>query len=108
MRNLILTTTFLLWACQLLAGNTNPAAQQLLIAAMEKASLFQDHASPLQLEVEFVAQIQVPAKGHLTLKWEASDRWWRKIVMGNFEEVDIRNGDTLYTVRTASFTPVRI
>jgi TonB family protein len=52
--------------------------------------------------------MQVPAKGHLTLKWETDDRWWRRIVMGDFEQIDIRNGDKLYTSRNAPFTPVRI
>ena len=28
--------------------------------------------------------------------------------MGNFEQIDIRNGDSLYTSRNIGFTPVRI
>src|ERR1022692_1805900 len=73
-----------------------------------QASLFHDQASPLQLDVDFVAQINVPTQGHLTLKWEAWDRWWRKIVMGDFEQIDIRNGDKLFTSRNITFTPVRV
>jgi len=51
MKNLILTTAVLLFACRLLVGSTNPAAQQLLIAAKQQASLFHDDERPLQLDV---------------------------------------------------------
>jgi len=108
MKNLFLTTAVLLCACHLLVGSTNPAAQQLLIAAKQQASLFHDDDSPLQLDVDFVAQMTAPAQGHLTLKWGAKDRWWRKIVMGDFEQIEIRNGDRLYTSRNIAFEPVRI
>jgi TonB family protein len=108
MKNPILTTAFLLFACRLLFGSTNSAAQQLLITAKQQASLFQNDERPLQLDVDFVAQMNTPAQGHLTLKWGAKDRWWRKIVMGNFEQIEIRNGDRLYTSRNISFKPVRI
>jgi TonB family protein len=108
MKSLILTTTFLLFAGRLLVGRTSPAAQQLLITAKQQASLFHDDEGPLQLDVDFVAQMNAPAQGHLTLKWGAKDRWWRKIVMGDFEQIEIRNGDRLYTSRNISFKPVRI
>jgi len=108
MKNLISTTALLLFACPLFLGSTNPAAQKLLITAKQQASLFHDDGSPLQLDVDFVAQISAPAQGHLTLKWGAKDRWWRKIVMGDFESIEIRNGDSLYTSRNIGFKPVRI
>jgi TonB family protein len=108
MKKLLLTTAFLVCACDLLFGNTNPAAQQLLTASKQQASLFHDDESPLQLDVDFVAQMNVPAQGHLTLKWENKDHWWRKIVMGDFGQIEIRNGDMLYTRRNVGFTPIRI
>lgn len=89
-----------------LAG-ANPAAQQLLIAAEQQVDLFSHDASPFQLEVDFVAQIQVPTQGHLTYRWEAGDRWWRKISMGDFHQIDIKDGDRLYTSRNAPFTPAK-
>src|SRR5438093_5522639 len=108
MKNLILTTALLVGTIPLLLSSTNPAAQQLLVTAKQQSTLFQDQANPLQLDVNFVAQMNVPAQGHLTLKWEAKDNWWRRIVMGDFEQIEIRNGDRLYTTRNISFTPVRI
>ncbi|MCU1299276.1 MAG: hypothetical protein JWO91_3554 [Acidobacteriaceae bacterium] len=88
----------------LLAG-TNPAAQQ---TATQQANLFGDQANPLQLDADFMAQINVPTQGHFTLKWEAKDRWWRKIVMGDFQQIEIRNGDKLYNSRNVAFTPLRV
>src|ERR1035441_10603512 len=108
MKKLILTVALLGDRLPLLLGSTNPAAQQLLVAAKQQSTLFHEQASPLQLDVDFVAQMNVPAQGHLTLKWEAKGHWWRRIVMGNFEQIDIRNGDSLYTSRNIGFTPVRI
>jgi hypothetical protein len=44
----------------------------------------------------------------MTLKWEAKDRWWTKIVMGTFEYVYIRDGDGLYISGNTGITPVQI
>jgi TonB family protein len=107
MKTLVLAIALLIGRFPLL-GSTNPAAQQLLVTAKQQASLFHDPASPFQLDVDFIAQINVPAQGHLTLKWQAKDRWWRRIVMGNFEQIDVRNGDRLFTNRNLNFAPVRI
>jgi TonB family protein len=89
-------------------AETNPAAQQLLVTAIRQANIFRDPAKPLQLDVDFVAQNLVPTQGHLTLKWQATDRWWRKTIMGDFEQIEIRNGDRLYTSRNRAFTPIRV
>jgi TonB family protein len=108
MKTFFLTTALLLGTFPLLLGATDPAAQELLVTAKEQASLFHDQNSPFQLDVDFVARTNVPTQGHLTLKWEATDRWWRKIVMDRFEQIEIRSGDRLYTSRNIAFTPVRI
>jgi TonB family protein len=108
MKTLILGSALLVGSLPLLLGSTDPAAQSFLVTAKQQASLFHDPAPPLQLEVDFTAQNNVPVRGHLMLKWEAKDRWWRKISMADFEQIDVRNGDKLYTSRNRSFTPVRI
>jgi TonB family protein len=108
MKKVILTTALLICSLPLLLGSSDPAVQQLLVTAEQQASLFHDQADPLQLDVDFVAQMNVPSQGHLTFKWGAPDRWWRKIVMGDFEQINIRNGDKLYTSRNVTFTPVRV
>jgi hypothetical protein len=108
MKKLVLATALFLCSLSRLLGATDPAAQQLLITAKQQASLFHDQASPFQIDVDFVVQMNAPTQGHLTLKWEAKDRWWRKIVMDRFEQIEIRNDDRHYTSRNIDFTPVRI
>jgi hypothetical protein len=108
MKKLVLAVALFLCSFSPLLGETDPAAQQLLVTAKQQASLFHDQASPFQIDVDFVVQINAPTQGHLTLKWEAKDRWWRKIVIDHFEQIEIRNGDRLYTSRNMAFTPVRI
>jgi hypothetical protein len=107
-KKLIVAASILLGIVPLLGGTSNPAAQQLLLAAKQQAALFNDRANPFQLEVDFVAQVNVPAHGHVTLKWEAKNRWWRRIEMGDFEQTEIRNSDKLYISRNVGFTPARI
>jgi TonB family protein len=108
MNKLVLATALFLSSASPLIGATDPAAQQLLISAKQQASLFHDQASPFQIDVDFVVQMKVSTQGHLTLKWQAKDRWWRKIVMDRFEQIDIRSDDRLYTSRNIAFTPIRI
>jgi len=105
-RTFVLTVALLVCSFPLLGG-TDPAAQQLLVSALQQASLFRGNPSPFQFDVDFVAQVNVPVQGHLTLEWQAKDRWRRRIVMDEFEEVQVRNGDKLYTSRNLDFTPVR-
>jgi TonB family protein len=108
MKPAILATVLLLANVSAMLASTDPVAQQLLKAAAQQGNLFGGNEPPFQLDVEFSVQASVPAQGHLILKWGAKDRWWRKTVMGQFEQVDIRNGDKLYTSRNISFTPIRI
>jgi TonB family protein len=107
MKRLIQTTALLICSFSVV-GATDPAAQELLVTAKQQASLFHNQDSPFQLDVDFVLQRNVPTQGHLTLKWAAKDRWWRRVNMQGFEQIEIRNGDRLYTTRNIDFTPIRI
>lgn len=108
MNRLIFSVALLLFACSLLQATTNPATQQLLASAEQKANLFGDRVGPIELDVDFAVQMNVPMQGHLTFLWMGKDRWRRSILLGDFEEVEVRNGDKLYTSRNIGFTPVRI
>ncbi|SRR6266496_226520 len=71
MKKVTLATVLLVGSLPLLfSGSTNPAAQQLLVTAKQQASLFHDQPSPIQLDVDFLAQVNAPTQGHLTLKWD--------------------------------------
>lgn len=75
MKKLAVTTTLLICSLSRLLGATVPGWTQLLITAKQRETLSRP-SYPFQLDVDFVLQIRVPTQGHLTLKWEASDRWW--------------------------------
>src|SRR5262249_4156797 len=108
MKKLIQMTAMLLCSFSVVSGASDPAGQELLVTVMQQASLFHNQGSPFQLDVDFILQVSVPTHGHLTLKWAATDRWWRRIDMQGFEQIEIRNGDMLYTTRNAEFTPIRV
>ena len=103
-----LMVTLFLFLAPLAFGSTDPATQQLLVNAARRASLFYEQTTPIQVDVDFVAQINVPVPGHLTLKWQSEDHWWRKIVMGDFQQLEVRNGDRFYTLRNTNSAPIRI
>lgn len=108
MKQLVQTTVLLICSFTAALGATDPALQQLLITAKQQASLFQNQNSPFQLDVDFVLQIRFPVRGHLTLKWASKNRWLRRIAMQGYEQIEIRNGDRLYTSRSMDFTPIRV
>src|SRR3954471_13153382 len=99
-----LLSTSALFLCSFSPMLADNAGQDLLITAKQQASLYHDQVDPFQLDVDFVAQVNTPNHGHLTMKWQAKDRWWRKVVMDGFEQIEVRNGDRLYTSRNLPFT----
>ena len=104
----IMLAAALLFSVQDLLWAEKDAAVQLLTSAEKQGNLFRDDRSPVRLEVSFVAQQSVPTQGDLSLRWAAKDRWWRKVSLSNFQQVEIRNGEKLYTIRNMSFTPFRV
>ena len=89
-------------------AGTNPSAEQTLATAEEQVDMQSAGGDSFHLEMDFVAQNMVPMKGHLTLRWAAEDRWWRNVSMGDFREIDIRNGEKLYISRNLAYTPMRV
>jgi TonB family protein len=108
MKWLLLVTVWFLGSLTSLFGSSDPAAQHLLASAKHQADIFNEKASPFQLDVDFVAQINIPTKGYMILKWEAKDRWWRKVVMGDYGQIEIRNGEKLFILRNKAFTPLHV
>jgi TonB family protein len=89
-------------------GEDRAALQQLLVSASQRSQLAHDPSGPYQLDVEFDTQQLVPAHGHLTLKWEADDRWWRRTDLGDFHQIEVKNGQWHFISRNANFTPLRV
>jgi hypothetical protein len=108
MKRLILVSVLLLTATPLALAGLDPALQQLLVSAERQVDLFSHDASPFQLEVDYSAQVNVPTQGHLTFVWESKDRWWRKVSLGDFQQIEIKNEEKLFTLRNVPFTPLRV
>jgi TonB family protein len=108
MKSIILAPAILGLCASSLFGSTNPAAQQMLVAAEQQAGIFQSQSGPFQLEVDFVAQVNVPLQGHYTLQWESKDRWRSKAVMGPYQQIKVQNGEKSYTFGSLPFTPLRV
>jgi TonB family protein len=104
----IIAIAALLVSCPCVFASTNPDAQQLLATALQQSDIFGDHGTALELQVDFVAQLNVPTTGHLTVRWAAKDRWWSKVSVGGFDQIRIQNGEWSYTARNLDFTPIRV
>jgi TonB family protein len=89
-------------------ATVDPAVQQSLIVAEQRADLSSDESGPFQLEVDFVAQLNVPTRGHLSLRWEKKGRWWRDVVLGDYQQIEVKDGEWHYTKRNADFTPLPV
>jgi len=108
MRLKILTAVLLTCGVSTMHAAADPNAHELLKTAVEQANLFSGQAAPYQLDVDFTIQVTAPVKGHLELKWAGKDRWWRRIDVAGFRQIDIRDGSKLYTNRNAGYTPAGV
>lgn len=91
-----------------LAAKENPAGQRMVDLAREQERGFLNLTMPFELNVDFTAQLNVPSHGHLTLKWQSNDHWWRKVSLAGYEGITIHNGEWKYVKRNLPFTPIRI
>jgi TonB family protein len=89
-------------------GFAEDSLQQMLISAKQRADLTLNEPAPFQLEADFTAQQKLPTEGHLSLKWKSRNQWWRYVELGDYKQIDIRNGGWLYTTRNSNSTPVRV
>lgn len=106
-RFLFTAVVFLIGACPLIA-NDHAAEQQLLDSAHKPADLFQSAANPFDLEIDFTVHFSGPATGHLSMKWQSKDHWWRKVEVAGFEQTTISNGEMVYTSRNFPYTPLEV
>lgn len=85
-----------------------PSAGDQLLEQINSLSDIRSANQPFQLEADFTIQLTTPQSGHLSWKWSAKDLWRQEITMGSFSEAQVRNGDSLFTSRNISFTPMHI
>ena len=108
MKRLFFTAVVFLACASPLIANDHAADQQLLDSAHKPADLFQSDAKPFDLEIDFTVQFIGPATGHLSMKWQSKDHWWRKVEVGGFEQTTIDNGEMVYTTRNFPYTPLEV
>jgi len=107
MSNALILSVLFLGPLTLLASET-PATQNLLDVAKRQAALLSDSDRPFVMDVDFTVQLLSPTQGHLRLRWAAKDRWWSRVSMGKFEQVEFQTGERTYTSRNIDFTPRQI
>jgi protein TonB len=90
------------------AAGIDPAGEQELTSAGNLVDIRAADAKPFQLEISFSAQSNFPQDGHLTMKWAAKDLWRLQVTMGDYQQLEVRKGDTRYISRNGRFTPIRI
>lgn len=108
MKKLILASLLLFAITPLSLAGLDAGASQLLVSAERQVDLFSHDASPFLLKVDYSAQVNMPLQGHLTWAWESKERWWRLVTLGDFQQIDVRNGEKLYSRRNSKFTPLRV
>jgi len=108
MKNAAIAAIVLFCSLKPALASVDPALQQLLISAKQKVDLSYNQTTPFQMDVDFVIQLAVPTRGHLTLKWEAKDRWWRGVVIEGFQQIEVKNGEWHYTSRNLDYTPMQV
>ena len=79
---------------------------QVLSAVSKHSDLLNSQAPPFQMDLDFDAQLNVPVHGHMSLHWAAKDRWRSEIVMGDFKQIRVRDGEMEYTLRNLPFEPL--
>jgi TonB family protein len=108
MKKLALVAAIALCYLNPASASVDPAFQQSLIVANRRADLSSEESGPFQLDVDFIAQLNVPTRGHLSLKWEKKDQWWRSVVLGDYQQIEVKDGEWHYTKRNADFTPLLV
>jgi hypothetical protein len=95
-------------AASFLHAKEDPAARQLLDAALQQTRPYRTASRSYTLESEFTIYEVVPIKGHYILKWKEPSHWWSKVEVEGFVQTTIRDGELEYTLRNQPVTPARV
>jgi TonB family protein len=83
-------------------------AESLVKTIQAVTNLRAADAKPFEMNVSFTAQVKNMEDGHFTLKWAKSNLWSEEVTLGQYHEMDVRKGDTLYVSRNLPFTSLRV
>ena len=79
-----------------------------MAAAEKQADLLGGQPGPFELDVNFSVNMNRAMVGHMELRWEAKDRWWRHIEMDNFTQTMMRSGGKIYTSSNSHYMPAEV
>ena len=79
-----------------------------MAAAEKQADLLGGQPGPFELDVNFSVNMNRAMVGHMELRWEAKDRWWRHIEMDNFTQTMMRSGGKIYTSSNIHYMPAEV
>jgi len=83
-------------------------AEEIVAAAEKQADLLGGQPGVFELDVNFAASMNRAMVGHLELRWESKDHWWRHIEMDNFTQTMMRNGGKIYTSSNVHYVPAEV
>jgi hypothetical protein len=83
-------------------------AEEIVAAAERQADLLGGQPGVFELDVNFAATMNRAMAGHLELRWESKDHWWRHIEMDNFTQTMMRNGGKIYTSSNVHYVPAEV
>jgi hypothetical protein len=91
------------------AMDTKGATPEEIVAAAEKqADLLGGQPGAFELDVNFSVSMNRAMVGHMELRWESKDHWWRHIEMDNFTQTMMRSGGKIYTSSNIHFMPAEV
>ena len=85
-----------------------PTPEEIVAAAEKQADLLGGQPGPFELDVNFSVNMNRAMVGHMELRWESKDRWWRHIEMDNFTQTMMRSGGKIYTSSNIHYMPAEV
>jgi hypothetical protein len=85
-----------------------PTPEEIVAAAEKQADLLGGQPGPFELDVNFSVNMNRAMVGHMELRWESKDHWWRHIEMDNFTQTMMRSGGKIYTSSNIHYMPSEV
>ncbi len=82
--------------------------EEIVAAAEKQADLLGGQSGAFELDVNFSVNMNRAMVGHLELRWESKDHWWRHIEMDNFTQTMMRSNGKIYTSSNVHFMPSEV
>ena len=88
--------------------STTPTPEEIVAAAEKQADLLGGQPGAFELDVNCSVNMNRAMVGHMELRWESKDHWWRHIEMDNFTQTMMRSGGKIYTSSNIHYMPSEV